>query len=708
MKRYWMIATAMLLVSAVYAQENKTQKQEVATQEQTQEQEQKTTELEELVVKGENAWIENGKAVFIPQKSAKNLARDMASLIERMNTGLLRVTEGQITTAGGKAVSLFINGVPVDKMDAATFWAKNALRVEYMESSDDPQYAGATNIVNFVMKEYVAGGLTRVSADQTFPNDGDYSASSKLVIGKMTYNAVFKGGYSRDHFSGSDMTENYKDIWYDGTYHDLITRHERSDQINRKNDIYAGINARYINRKNFVATHGVALQWNENPSSLVSGLVGYIPAIIDGSSMLSKTTARSLSPTVTGQYNYYTNKKWVYIGDWSLSHSHNNNYSSYSEGDALPFDNISRENVYNIMAKVTAQCMVTKKMYLAITASENYDIYNMSYSGNTVSRQKQRNSMTEVKLSWWYYPSDKLSMYLVPQLNIYDYKINDGYHNTDCLPGVNADIQYQLNRKSNINFHLFYAQRSPAASMRNDLILRETELRWVEGNPSLKPSDFYSLSLNFYAMPLSWLNSILSTGWSTKTNNSAISYRSGGVDYDGVVGQYLNGLRSNHFYVQWSLGLNFFDNKLQLSNSLTYDHYSVRHADVSNWVRTRTYLTWNFGNCSLVASYNSPQQWLNDSGTEKSKMKSQYDLCFSYGNGNLILDVELNNLFNKRLYTDQWFNSGPYSYTSRSWKNGRSVAVSLTYTFDYGKKVDPSIGISTQEIRSTSVLGTDK
>ncbi len=704
MRRTLIISGVLLLTSTIYAQEEMTQKVERDVQTQ----EQKTTELEELVVKGENAWIENGKAVFIPQKSAKNLARDMASLIERMNTGLLRVTEGKITTAGGKAVSIFINGVPVDKMDAATFWAKNALRVEYMESSDEPQYAGATNIVNFVMKEYVAGGLTRVEADQTFPNDGSYSASSKLVFGKMTYNAVFKGGYSCDHISGSDMDENYENIWYGGTHYDLISRQERSDRINRKNDIFAGINARYINRRNFVATHSVALQWNENPESLVKGAVDYNPGIIDGSSMLSKTTSRSLSPTVSGQYNYYTNKKWVYIGDWSLSHSHNNNFSSYLEGDALPFDNISRENVYNIMAKVTAQYTVTKKMFLAITASENYDIYNMSYSGNTVSDQKQRNSMTDIRLSWWYYPTDKLSMYVMPQLDIYDYKINDSFHNTDCLPGVNADIQYQLNRKSNINFHLFYAQQSPAASMRNDLILRQTELKWIEGNPSLKPSNLYSLSLMYYVMPLSWMNSILMTGWSTKTDNSAISYRSGDKDYDGVIGQYLNGLRNNHFYVQWNLGLNFFGNKLRLSNTLTYDHYSVKHTGVSNWVRSRTYLTWDFGNCSLVASYYTPQQHLSDSGTEKSKMGSQYDLRFSYGNGNLILDVELNNLFNKRLHTDLWFNSGPYSYTSRSWEKGRSVAVSLTYTFDYGKKVDPSIGISTQEIRSTSVLGADK
>lgn len=280
MKMYLLLFAAFSLsFASVYAQENNNSDTDQTIGKEQTEQDQKTTELEELIVKGENAWVENGKAVFIPQKSAKNLARDMNSLIERMNTGLLIVNEGKITTAGGKAVSLFINGVPVDNMDAATFWAKNALRVEYMESSDDPNYAGATNIVNFVMKEYVAGGLTRLSANQTFPNDGEYKASSKLVWGRMTYNAVFKGGYSRDHFSGSDMNENYEDVWYGGNHYDLISRREYADQVNRSNNIYADFNARYSDGKNFRTTHSAAFQWNENPESLIKGSTAYDPRV---------------------------------------------------------------------------------------------------------------------------------------------------------------------------------------------------------------------------------------------------------------------------------------------------------------------------------------------------------------------------------------------------------------------------------------------
>ncbi len=707
MKRYWMIAAGMLLASAIYAQEEKTREHEGTTQEQTQEQEQKTTELEELVVKGENAWIENGKAVFIPQKSAKNLARDMASLIGRMNTGILTVDQGEIKTSGGQGVSLFINGVPVDDMDAATFWAKNALRVEYMPASDDPRFRGATNIVNFVMKEYVAGGLTRLNANQIIPNDGRYMASSKLVFGRMTYNAVFKGGYSRDHFSGSDRNEEYDDIWYDGNHYDIVSRHEESSQTNRQNDIYAGINARYTDKKHFNADHSVALQWNENPSSLVKGIADYSPRIIDGNEILSISTSRSLSPKVTGNYSYYTNKRWAFFGDWSLAHSHNNNFSAYEEGLSNPIETSVRENVYNIFGNLAAQFKVTEKMFMRFSASEKYDIYNMAYRGNTTSDQKQKNSTTDIKLEWWYTPIPNLNIFLMPQLTIFDYDVDSRYHNTDCMPGLTADIGYRLNRKSNLNLRLFYHQQSPMASTRNDLILRQTELKWLEGNPSLKPQDYYWLTLTYFVMPVSWLNTSVALQSIHKTNQSLILYRGGGKEYDGVVGQYLNSAIENRLGAIWDFTLNFIDGRLRIHNQLEYSYQHVSRYGSLHWLRVRPSITWDFGNCSLTAQYGSPQKNILPGGTGTGKGPHYYGLNFSYGNGNLIVDVELNEIFDKRLYHTTFFESGPYSYTSRSWKKGRSVAVSLTYTFDYGKKVDPSINISTQEIRSTSVLGAD-
>jgi len=52
-------------------------------------------------------------------------------------------------------------------------------------------------------------------------NEGKYKAASKLVWGWMTYNALFSGN-SRDHFSGSERTENYEDVWYDKRHFDNI------------------------------------------------------------------------------------------------------------------------------------------------------------------------------------------------------------------------------------------------------------------------------------------------------------------------------------------------------------------------------------------------------------------------------------------------------------------------------------------------------
>ncbi len=62
----------------------------------------------------------------------------------------------------GGAVTIFINGNPADDTDLRTFWPQNAIRVEYIQNPDDPKFRGATNVVNFIMKEYTFGGLTKL------------------------------------------------------------------------------------------------------------------------------------------------------------------------------------------------------------------------------------------------------------------------------------------------------------------------------------------------------------------------------------------------------------------------------------------------------------------------------------------------------------------------------------------------------------------
>lgn len=167
-------------------------------------------ELEEVVVTGDRAWIQDGVINVIPSKQEKKLSNSPETLLKSMHLPFLKVNEGKVTTLSGESVSFFINGEQVNEVDLATFWPKNVTLVQYMENPNDPKYAGATYVINFKMREYEAGGVTRIDGRQAFPNRGIYTAASKVQYKKWTYGAMFKGDYYRDHRSSMTGEKNIK------------------------------------------------------------------------------------------------------------------------------------------------------------------------------------------------------------------------------------------------------------------------------------------------------------------------------------------------------------------------------------------------------------------------------------------------------------------------------------------------------------------
>ena len=141
--------------------------------------------LQEITVMAERGWIEDGKIIFLPSKSEKNLSNSPATLIESMHLPMLKVKNGEITSMSGDNVAIYINGVKANQNDLATFWPKLAKRVEYIENPTDAKYQGNLYVVNFVMTEYEAGGITRGSIDLQTPSYGRISVASKLVYKKI-------------------------------------------------------------------------------------------------------------------------------------------------------------------------------------------------------------------------------------------------------------------------------------------------------------------------------------------------------------------------------------------------------------------------------------------------------------------------------------------------------------------------------------------
>lgn len=693
MKMINLLASIVLFSVFAYAQNNETSAENNAHI------------LDEVVVKGKYAWIEGDKYVFVPRKNEKNLSRNMEDLIERMHTGILVVENGKIVTKSGQQASVFINGIPADNIDASTFWSKNTLRVEFMEFSDDPQFQGASNIVNFIMRDYVAGGLTKLDGNQLFPNEGNYSAASKLVWGKMTYNAVFSGSYSRDHQSGTDMTENYDNIYYNDNFYEDVTRLEHATEIKRSNNIYGGFNARYRTEKTLVQ-HSIALQWNENPGSINHGTVAYSPDIITSDWMTAKSKSHSLSPYIEGKYSFKPKTKWSFVANWSLSHSHNNNNNSYEDIGLNPIITLSKENIYNIKARINAIWNLSNYLVFNFIFQEDRSISKMGYGGEVKSNQWQNNGNNMLQISGWWRVSDKFILRVIPQITLYDWNVNHAIKKTKWLPGVNATAMWNINDKNRITLDNWFYQNSPSSASKNDLILRLTELIWIEGNPIANSSSNYWLTLKYNAYPCSWFDHSLSFDYITNSNEPYLSYRTGGKQYEGVIGQYQNSPMRHKYRGSWSFGIDLLDGNLRLGNQLEYSYQKINRTGFG-WVRSRPYISWYFGNCDLSLNYGTPEKFFSQGGTHIVRTPSYYNLDFSYGNGNFMFDFELSAPFNKYLNTKTIFNSGPYHYSSKIWNTGRSVSISFTYTFDYGKKVEQGIEINKQNLKSTSILGSE-
>lgn len=665
------------------------------------------TELKEVVVVGKNAWFEGEMVVFRPTKQAKNLATDATSLVERMHTGILRTDQGTIQTMNGRNVNIFINGVPADEMDLATFWPKNAVRIEYMETSDDPRYMGATCILNFVMKEYTAGGLTKIDADQTFPGKGDYTLSSKLVQGAMTYNAMLRGGYTRDHRMGNGREEVYRDIWYDGMLHDEVRFNLDEDAYSRSDKMYAGFNARYRTDKKLIR-HNVAWQWDRNPGSGSHGTTAYTPAVIASDAMRSSINGLSISPSLSGLYTFIASGKLSYGASWNASHSHNRQFSSYSDIGLSPIATFTRENSYTLKAQIYATYHFSKKAVLQAQVSETRGVSEADYTGSTISHQWQSTGTSKLTLQWWCRPSDKIVVSLTPVLTLNNWDINHNYKLHEWMPGVDVSVSYHLNPKHGVNFRTWYHQNTPLASMRTDLTLRQTELKWLQGDALLKGSDMYSFMLYYSGFYTSWFGSSIIADYSISNDEAAIRYRNGGVDHPGVIGEYFNAGRRTNFQAQWDPDLSFLDGKLHITASLTYNlNYYANTEKIGYW-RVRPGVSYDFGNFSATMQYASPEKFFAAGGSETLKTYHQYWAALNYGNGNLQAGIDITMPFTRHCTTTTTFRNDAYSWKGRTWGVGSCVRLSVTYTFDYGKKTDPSIEISSQDVRSTFVLGSEK
>lgn len=666
---------------------------------------QKITNLKEVVVQSERAWIEGNKAVFIPSKHERNLSNSPASLIEQMNIPVVRVDRGKVTSMSGQDVTYFINGTRADETDISTFWPKDAKRVEYIENPTDPRFEGCRYVINFVMTEYQTGGITKIDVDQTFPNSGTYDLSSKLVYKEMTYGLGLKGGYDRDHRNDYERSEIFRDVWYQGQLYDEIENADCGNSWNRSDDMSAGFNARWL-RGDTRITHNVSLNWRRNPESGTYASSNWNPTLFDSEIARSLSNSRTLSPKVTGNYRFKLSRKWSVNAGFSYAYAHNNSFTSYQQIPNDVIENSVRENSHSMSVGIVPQFNINKQMQLYLKAQTSMSWYEIEYSGSADAHQKQREGTTDVSATFSWQATPTFSFYLGPGVKMSYWDMGNSKSQTHITPYGNAGLYWAPTRKIMLNAFVQYFNNSPLTSQMADLMLRQTDLIWLHGNPNLKNASSWMNGVYTNWMVCSWFNIGASVGYTLDHNPLILSYTTAPVDMGGIIRRYING--GNEHTASANIFVNFrlFDNRLDvnLQPVYLYSRTMGEYARSLAWWRLRGSVSYRIGDFRISAYYSTPQKFMSAGGMSTGWYDHDYNISLRWGNGNWYVRAELTDFLSKRNKKWDKVDAACYSYVNNVRGAGIRCSINVTYTFGYGKKVDDSIDVDTSGSSSSGVL----
>lgn len=662
------------------------------------------TELKELEVVAERAWIgEDGTMNFIPTRNEKKLSNSPGSLIKSMNLPNLRGIGEEIVLVSGEPVDIYINGIKADNIDMSTFWPMEVKSVQYMENPSDSRFAGSPRVVNFITHQYKAGGVSSTDASQHLPNNGSYSTSAKLVYKKMSFGAMLHGAYMRDHNASASGTTVYRDLYYDGVFHDEITRTEESRQISRNDIMVCTLNARYSGN-NFIATHSLSLGWDRDPGSSSESSDIWTDSLFGSAASESHTTSRSLTPQFSGNYYLRLSDKWHLPFSLTYIYTDNKAFSANRFGDSEEIVNSTREKINTVDLKIYPWFRISEKMYVQMRLTTRRQWFSTRYEGSAETLQKQTRAGSSAGVSFGWNPVRKLRMSITPGLDLTQWSIGEIHEHT-LLPTLNAYIGWSPSAKYSLSGSMMYNVYPPSASESNPVVVKNSELMWSCGNPYLKSRTAWDVYLYNTYLPGKGLSFRLGTGYTLMNKGIVPEYEAMPQEAGGLLRKNINAGITGAIRVILSANWTVPGTGLSVSVTPRWDFKHTRdtHRRRFSKISFNGNASYTFGSFRVDVDYSGPYSSLDMAGMQESWSQDKCSLGATYGNGSLLVSVKVENVFNSRAKGWTRFTSPLFSTEQTSLATGRRAVINLSYTFGFGKRVDQSIDISGPETVESSV-----
>lgn len=653
--------------------------------------------LSEVVVKGRTQRLIKNGVEYMPDKKTRRNSTDAANLLLKMQIPQLNVnpfTE-KVLTSAGQEVSFFVDYHEANSEELQGLRPEDVMRVEVLDYPEDPRFEGAAHVVNFVMYQYEWGGYTKLSYHGHYLTDNDFSgfAYSKFAYKKMSFDAYLHYDYNFLDRCPSASAEIFRDVNFNGRHYAEIRRLQESghDYANRLNSQSASFRAAYQTDKTYIQ-HYVAFSRDANPKYNSTSMVSFsIPGLQD-TKALDKGDNQSLSPYISGYYQFTLPKGNMLSTSWSMVYGATKRHSSYTLEGFEPIINDNREKTYSPQLQLFYSKDLPGNAMFRTMLMTYAHFYHTDYTGSYNNRQNITDDESMLFLE--YMKNWKNGLYLYSRVgasHVYG-RINGSTIRSEWNPRLGFQLQYRINEKHTATVDGWWGNSHVDPATSNTAIIRSSELMWHQGNPDLRNTLFASANAGYMFIPSN--NFSLSASFAYEGNPHKLAYEFYTLDgLDGLVRRSVNSGSCNSYKLRVSASLRLLD------NSLSFNCYASAGRTVLTGIDAQTLNTisgninaqYMRDNWSIGLNYHSPSKSIGAwSNGQVQKFKNNYGIQGSYNVGDFKASLEFNNWFRKNCTYDVCFNSPLYSFSeSRFVSNlSRTVRLNLSYTFSYGKKLN--------------------
>lgn len=665
--------------------------------------------LQQVKVEGQMATAYSDRTVYLPSQRQKNASQNAIDLLRQMAIPQIQINpiDNSIKDNGGGEVSIFFNNMPASQEDIEGLRTADVRRVEYLEFPTDPRFRGAQHVINIIIQEYEYGGYTKITANENFlvGLSSRTNIFTKFAYKKMTYDLYVAANNWDNHHAGYDVEGQYSLTDNQGKDYTL-NRRETADNVHfRQNQYPVSFRASY-NTDKVQIQNTIGYSHSAYPVQEQSGSLVYSPSKGDDYTFNRNNPSRSNSFSYNGSFVFALPKDFSVNVTPQFLYSHNINSLTYTTSSTEPIIRNARENAYYYRVNAYLNKRIANKHTLMLGINTGNTINRLQYTGNASYSDRFSNPFVSGQLC---YQSQiqKFSLYADAGVLWERTSINT-IKNDDVYPYVHFNIRYTPNNKNAFSAYFQFANNTPGIDQKASDLLRDNEVMYITGNPSLDNSRHITFNINYTWLPSNVFNMSAYGRYFELFDRFITAYE----PFDNgraLLRTYIN----DGNYVQSEIGiaaiLNLFNKSLQLYVSPNQKFYrSTGVFDKSFYpFQITAQATYYLKQWYFQAYYQSHQKMMFTGSPTTYRSRDFYSLSAGWSNSDWNISLTAYNIFNSNWSTSDRYIQSPLYAEHRTTYGTNSHArlnLSVTYTFGYGKKVKRGNEVGEQSGVSSAIM----